>query len=136
MELAAGKLRSLVFTSVKALRESKSMDEAWTTTSTWRPSGMWLGSLWPLPPMTASLNILVNVRGGGINGQAGAIRHGIARALVELDENNRPSLKANGYLTRDARMVERKKYGRPGAPQEVPILEGVSVFFNAVCGPH
>lgn len=61
------------------------------------------------------LNILINVRGGGINGQAGAIRHGIARALVELDETNRPALKANGYLTRDARMVERKKYGRPGA---------------------
>ena len=61
------------------------------------------------------LNILVNVRGGGINGQAGAIRHGIARALVELDETNRPALKANGYLTRDARMVERKKYGQPGA---------------------
>lgn len=61
------------------------------------------------------LNILINVRGGGINGQAGAARHGIARALVQLDETNRPSLKANGYLTRDARMVERKKYGRPGA---------------------
>lgn len=61
------------------------------------------------------LNITVNVHGGGINGQAGAIRHGIARALVELDETNRPSLKANGYLTRDARMVERKKYGQPGA---------------------
>ena len=61
------------------------------------------------------LNILVNVRGGGINGQAGAIRHGIARALVELDETNRSSLKANGFLTRDARMVERKKYGQPGA---------------------
>ena len=61
------------------------------------------------------LNILINVRGGGINGQAGAIRHGIARALVELDETNRPTLKANGFLTRDARMVERKKYGQPGA---------------------
>lgn len=61
------------------------------------------------------LNILVNVRGGGVNGQAGAIRHGIARALAELDESNRPVLKANGYLTRDARMVERKKYGQPGA---------------------
>ncbi len=61
------------------------------------------------------LNILINVRGGGINGQAGAVRHGIARALVELDETNRPALKANGFLTRDARMVERKKYGRPGA---------------------
>ncbi len=61
------------------------------------------------------LNILINVRGGGINGQAGAIRHGISRALVELDETNRPTLKANGFLTRDARMVERKKYGQPGA---------------------
>lgn len=61
------------------------------------------------------LNILINVRGGGINGQAGAARHGIARALVELDETNRPALKANGFLTRDARMVERKKYGQPGA---------------------
>jgi small subunit ribosomal protein S9 len=61
------------------------------------------------------LNILINVRGGGITGQAGAIRHGIARALVALDESNRPALKANGFLTRDARMVERKKYGQPGA---------------------
>lgn len=61
------------------------------------------------------LNILIRVRGGGVNGQAGAARHGIARALVELDGTNRPALKANGFLTRDARMVERKKYGRPGA---------------------
>jgi small subunit ribosomal protein S9 len=61
------------------------------------------------------LNILINVRGGGINGQAGAILHGISRALVALDETNRPTLKANGFLTRDARMVERKKYGQPGA---------------------
>ena len=51
----------------------------------------------------------------GVSGQAGACRHGIARALVEMDETNRASLKANGFLTRDARMVERKKYGRPGA---------------------
>ncbi|OQX29568.1 MAG: 30S ribosomal protein S9 [Spirochaeta sp. LUC14_002_19_P3] len=61
------------------------------------------------------LNIYVNVSGGGISGQAGAIRHGLARALAELDEKNRPSLKANGFLTRDSRMVERKKYGQPGA---------------------
>lgn len=61
------------------------------------------------------LDILITVRGGGINGQAGAVRHGIARALAELDETMRPALKANGFLTRDARMVERKKYGRPGA---------------------
>jgi len=61
------------------------------------------------------LNIFIRVQGGGINGQAGAARHGIARALADLDETNRPALKANGFLTRDARMVERKKYGRPGA---------------------
>ena len=60
-------------------------------------------------------DILVNVRGGGITGQAGAIRHGIARALASLDETNRPALKSNGFLTRDSRMVERKKYGQPGA---------------------
>ncbi|KGM38876.1 SSU ribosomal protein S9p (S16e) [Olavius algarvensis spirochete endosymbiont] len=61
------------------------------------------------------LNILITVRGGGVTGQAGAARHGVARALAELDETNRPALKTNGFLTRDARMVERKKYGRPGA---------------------
>lgn len=60
-------------------------------------------------------DIQVNVQGGGVHSQAGAIRHGISRAFIELDETNRPSLKANGFLTRDPRMVERKKYGRPGA---------------------
>jgi len=60
-------------------------------------------------------DVVVTVKGGGISGQAGAIRHGIARALVLLDETNRASLKANGFLTRDARMVERKKYGQKGA---------------------
>ena len=63
----------------------------------------------------AKYDILINVRGGGITGQAGACRHGISRALVELDETNRPTLKANGFLTRDSRMVERKKYGQRGA---------------------
>lgn len=57
----------------------------------------------------------VNVTGGGPNGQAGAVRHGIARALLEVDANLRPSLKTNGLLTRDPRMKERKKYGQPGA---------------------
>jgi small subunit ribosomal protein S9 len=57
----------------------------------------------------------VNVNGGGIGGQAGAVRHGIARALLEVDANLRPILKAEGYLTRDSRMKERKKYGQPGA---------------------
>lgn len=60
-------------------------------------------------------DILVNVRGGGHTGQAGAIRHGLSRALVALDEANLSSLKANGFMTRDSRMVERKKYGQPGA---------------------
>lgn len=60
-------------------------------------------------------DILVNVSGGGLSGQAGAVRHGISRALVEADEEHRGSLKKNGFLTRDARTVERKKYGQPGA---------------------
>ncbi len=60
-------------------------------------------------------DILVNVRGGGSTGQAGAIRHGIARALVEYNPELRPRLKASGLLTRDARKVERKKYGQPKA---------------------
>ena len=60
-------------------------------------------------------DILVNVHGGGLSGQAGAIRLGISRALVLVDPENRPALKANGLLTRDARTVERKKPGQPGA---------------------
>ena len=56
-------------------------------------------------------DVLVNVRGGGFTGQAGAIRHGIARALLEADSEFRPTLKKAGYLTRDPRMKERKKYG-------------------------
>ena len=57
----------------------------------------------------------INVTGGGPNGQAGAVRHGIARALLKFDANLRPQLKADGLLTRDPRMKERKKYGQPGA---------------------
>lgn len=59
----------------------------------------------------ASFDVIVNVYGGGFTGQAGAIRHGIARALIEADANLRPELKKAGYLTRDPRMTERKKYG-------------------------
>ena len=61
------------------------------------------------------LDIFVNVHGGGLSGQAGAIRHGISRALCELNPEFRPILKKAGFMTRDARAVERKKYGRPGA---------------------
>ena len=60
-------------------------------------------------------DIRVNVQGGGPTGQAGAVRHGIARALLECDINLRPALKAEGLLTRDSREKERKKYGQPGA---------------------
>lgn len=60
-------------------------------------------------------DVIVNVKGGGYTGQAGAIRHGIARALLQADADYRPVLKSNGYLTRDPRMKERKKYGLKAA---------------------
>jgi small subunit ribosomal protein S9 len=60
-------------------------------------------------------DILINVYGGGSHGQAGACRHGLARALCRIDQRNCASLRSNGYLTRDSRMVERKKYGQAGA---------------------
>ncbi len=60
-------------------------------------------------------DVLVNVHGGGFTGQAGAIRHGISRALVQVDEDYRPALKKEGFLTRDPRMKERKKYGLKAA---------------------
>ena len=71
-------------------------------------------------PLVATENVdkfdvLVNVKGGGYTGQAGAIRHGIARALLQVDAEYRPVLKAAGYLTRDPRMKERKKYGLKAA---------------------
>ena len=59
--------------------------------------------------------VIANVRGGGLTGQAGAVRLGIARALVEANPELRPVLRKHGFLTRDSRMVERKKYGQPGA---------------------
>ncbi len=60
-------------------------------------------------------DVLVNVHGGGYTGQAGAIRHGISRALLQADAEYRPSLKKEGFLTRDPRMKERKKYGLKAA---------------------
>ena len=60
-------------------------------------------------------DIVCNVTGGGVTGQAGAIRHGLSRALLQYDESLRPSLKKAGFLTRDPRMKERKKYGLKGA---------------------
>ena len=71
----------------------------------------------PLETVDAIKNydIKVNVKGGGLSGQAGAIRLGIARALIIADSGRRSALKSAGFLTRDARKVERKKYGQPGA---------------------
>jgi small subunit ribosomal protein S9 len=60
-------------------------------------------------------DILINVSGGGMSGQAGAIRHGLSRALLEFNPELRPKLKTAGFLVRDAREVERKKYGQPKA---------------------
>jgi len=61
--------------------------------------------------MEGRMDVTVNVRGGGTTGQAGAIRHGLTRALLQYDEELRPKLRAAGYVTRDARKVERKKVG-------------------------
>jgi small subunit ribosomal protein S9 len=61
------------------------------------------------------IDMTVNVRGGGLSGQAGAIRHGLSRAMCRMDAGNRPPLKKAGFITRDARAVERKKSGQPGA---------------------
>jgi len=63
----------------------------------------------------ANFDIRVNVHGGGLSGQAGAIRHGISRALLSVKPEYRATLKKSGFLTRDSRVVERKKYGKPKA---------------------
>ncbi len=68
-----------------------------------------------LTGLTEKFDIVCTVAGGGVTGQAGAIRHGLSRALLQYDENLRPALKKAGFLTRDPRMKERKKYGLKGA---------------------
>ena len=68
-----------------------------------------------LTETSGKLDVFVNVRGGGLSGQADAIRHGISRSLIKIDPAFRPALKKAGYLTRDARAKERKKYGQRGA---------------------
>jgi small subunit ribosomal protein S9 len=63
----------------------------------------------------SKFDVLITVAGGGLNGQAAACLHGISRALLQVDQDSHTALKANGYLTRDSRMVERKKFGQRGA---------------------
>ena len=74
-------------------------------------------SLQPLKTVNVEgkFDLYITVKGGGKSGQAGAVRHGLARALCELDAANRPALKKEGFLTRDSRAVERKKPGKPKA---------------------
>jgi small subunit ribosomal protein S9 len=68
-----------------------------------------------LTETSGQFDVFVNVSGGGLSGQADAIRHGISRVLIKVDPAHRPALKKAGYLTRDARAKERKKYGQRGA---------------------
>ncbi|HXX58844.1 MAG TPA: 30S ribosomal protein S9 [Thermodesulfovibrionales bacterium] len=68
-----------------------------------------------LTGMIGKINVLAKVTGGGLTGQAGALRHGISRALTRLDSDLRPRLKKEGFITRDPRETERKKYGQKGA---------------------
>ena len=68
-----------------------------------------------LTDTATSYDVAATVTGGGLSGQSGALRLGISRALIESNPNLRPTLKSAGFLTRDSRIVERKKYGRPGA---------------------
>jgi small subunit ribosomal protein S9 len=97
-------------------------------TGKWAVNGRTLGDYFPRPSLVqhiqqsftvtdtlGSFDVMAHVDGGGVSGQAGAMRHAIARALVAVDEENRPKLRAAGLLTRDSRMVERKKPGQPGA---------------------
>ena len=71
--------------------------------------------------LVGKVDIVATVAGGGVTGQAGAMRHGISRALLEMDAEYRPALKAAGFLTRDPRMKERKKYGLKAARRAPPF---------------
>jgi len=88
----------------------------------------------------AKFDVRVNVSGGGPSGQAGAVRHGIARALLVADANLRPTLKSNGLLTRDPRMRERKKYGQPDLQAPLAMAGGffylVSRQWSVARSPH
>jgi small subunit ribosomal protein S9 len=97
-------------------------------TGKWEVNGRTLGDYFPRPSLVlhiqqaftatdtlGAFDVKANVDGGGVAGQAGAMRHAISRALVAADPMHRTKLRAHGLLTRDARMVERKKPGRPGA---------------------
>ena len=81
-----------------------------------------------LNELEGKFDIVVRVNGGGVSGQAGAIRHGLSRALLVYDEALRPALKKAGFLTRDPRMKERKKYGLKAARRAPQFLAGFELF--------
>ena len=80
---------------------------------------------------TGKMDIVATVTGGGVSGQAGALRHGVARALLLASEDNRAILKKAGFLTRDPRMKERKKYGLQGRPSRSPVLQALIFLSRA-----
>ena len=73
---------------------------------------MVIGQPFDVANVSGEFDVMATVKGGGLSGQAGAVKHGISKALTLYDPENRPALKAAGFLTRDARVVERKKYGK------------------------
>ena len=75
-------------------------------------------------------DILVNVRGGGLEGQAGAVKHALSRALILFNPDLRPALKKAGFLTRDARIKERKKYGLPGRSPRLSSIPSVNIYYG------
>ena len=78
-----------------------------------------------------SVDITATVKGGGLSGQSGALRLGISRALILTNADLRAPLKIAGFLTRDSRAVERKKYGQPGARKKIPILQEINANYSS-----
>jgi hypothetical protein len=109
--LAGARPRRPGFSCGRAPAISSSTSGPWMSTSGVKPPAWWFIRLWKWSTLKEKFDIYVTVKGGGITGQAGAIRHGITRALIEYDESLRPTLRKAGFVTRDAREVERKKVG-------------------------
>ena len=81
-------------------------------------------------------DVMATVSGGGLSGQAGAVRHGISKALLSFEPGLRPILKKGGFLTRDSRVVERKKYGKAKGPPQLPVLETLGALrYRSLRGP-
>ena len=79
-------------------------------------------------------DVTCTVTGGGLSGQAGAVRHGIAKALTHYEPDLRRALKKRGFFTRDSRVVERKKYGHAQGARQLPVLEALATQFSQIDG--